>query len=100
MRRNDCTHETYLADIAVLLGGIAAEEIFLGCRSDGAGGGPGTDLYLATVKATLMEASVGLGGRLTYRSSRDEADLLASLRISATNSQGANIDLIEARNKT
>ena len=76
----DCTHETYLADIAVLLGGIAAEEVFLGCRSDGAGGGPGTDLYLATIKATLMEASVGLGGRLTYLSSRDEVDLLASLR--------------------
>jgi SpoVK/Ycf46/Vps4 family AAA+-type ATPase len=77
----DCTHETYLADIAVLLGGIAAEEVFLGCRSDGAGGGPGTDLYLATIKAALMEASLGLGGRLTYLSSRDEADLLASLRV-------------------
>lgn len=77
----DCTVETYMADIAVLLGGIAAEEIFVGCRSDGAGGGPGTDLHLATVKATLMEASVGLGEGLTYLSSRDEADLLASLRI-------------------
>ncbi|NEV76606.1 AAA family ATPase [Rhodopseudomonas sp. BR0C11] len=76
----DCTHETYLADIAVLLAGIAAEEFFFGCRSDGAGGSPGTDLHLATVKATLMEASVGLGQHLTYLSSREEADLLASLQ--------------------
>lgn len=34
----DCPHKTYLADIAVLLGSIAAEKVFLGCRFDGAGG--------------------------------------------------------------
>lgn len=76
----DRTRESYLADIAVLLGGIAAEDIFFGCRSDGAGGSPGPDLYLATVKATLMEASVGLGQGLAYLSSRDDEDLLARLQ--------------------
>lgn len=70
----DCTRESYLADIAALLGGIPAEEIFFGCRSDGAGGGPDTGLHMATIKATLMEASVGLGQGLTYLLSRDESD--------------------------
>jgi hypothetical protein len=77
----DCTLEAHLADIAVLLGGIVAKEIFFGCRSDGVGCDPGTDLHMANIEATLMNASVGLGQGLNYLPSRDEADLLASLQL-------------------
>jgi len=47
--------------IATALGGMAAEQIALGLRSIGSGGGKGTDVELATVLARRLVTSYGLG---------------------------------------
>lgn len=59
----------YLAQITILLAGIAAEEIVFGERSGGAGGDEDCDLRHATLIATTMEVSLGLGDSLVYLSS-------------------------------
>ena len=47
--------------IAMMLGGIAAEQLVFGDRSDGAGGDPSSDLGVASDVATRMERCLGLG---------------------------------------
>jgi cell division protease FtsH len=47
--------------IAMMLGGIAAEQLVFGDRSDGAGGDPSSDLGIASDVATRMERCLGLG---------------------------------------
>ncbi|WP_313602815.1 AAA family ATPase [Rhizobium sp.] len=64
--------QAILDKIAVLLGGIAAEELWLGTFCDGAGGSSTSDLGTATRFATLMETSLGMGS--TYRYSVAETD--------------------------
>ncbi len=64
--------ETILDQIALLLGGIAAEEIWLGSFCDGAGGSSTSDLGTATRLATLVETALGMGA--TYRYSVAETD--------------------------
>jgi DNA polymerase III delta prime subunit len=59
----------YLAQITILLAGIAAEEVVFGERSGGAGGDEDSDLRHATLIATAMEVSLGLGESLVYLSS-------------------------------
>ncbi|CUX83286.1 MAG: cell division protease FtsH [Roseibaca calidilacus] len=56
MRRSDIE-----GDIALLLGGRAAERLVLGRPSGGAGGGQHSDLAKATERATGLEMSYGLG---------------------------------------
>ncbi|EUB97526.1 AAA ATPase central domain protein [Rhizobium sp. CF080] len=51
--------------IAMMLGGIAAEELVFGDRSDGAGGDPLSDLGVASDVATRMERCLGLGEALS-----------------------------------
>ncbi len=49
------TRAYYLDQIAIALGGIAAERIFFGDYADGAGGKDGADLHVATNLALIME---------------------------------------------
>jgi cell division protease FtsH len=75
------TRGQILDDMAVRLGGLAAEEVFLGDRSAGGGGGKGSDLHGATSSALAFEASYGFGEGFAYLSSSDEEELFATLRL-------------------
>ncbi|MBP2562244.1 AAA family ATPase [Neorhizobium galegae] len=65
----------YLNQIAVCLGGIAAEQMILRTTSDGAGGDDRSDLGMATRLATLAEAQFGMGERLLFSKVADDDDL-------------------------
>ncbi|MBO9654465.1 MAG: AAA family ATPase [Agrobacterium tumefaciens] len=54
------SRQSYLDEIAMLLGGMAAEEVILGDVFDGSGGVAGSDLQRASDIATIMLASLGL----------------------------------------
>lgn len=58
--------QSYLDEIAMLLGGVAAEKIILNQRYDGAGGSQGSDLQRAAELATYMIATLGMGDTLSY----------------------------------
>lgn len=75
------TRAQVLDEMAVRLGGLAAEEVFLGDRSAGAGGSKGSDLHGATLSALTFEASYGFGEGFAYLSSSDEDELFATLRL-------------------
>ena len=60
------TAADYEGELAVLLGGRAAELAILGNASAGVGAGPASDLARATRRAALMHTSFGLGGSLVY----------------------------------
>ena len=64
-RRQISTRSNLIADIAVLLAGIAAEEILLGDRSNSAGGSQTSDLDRATRLAMEFITKYGLGNSLT-----------------------------------
>lgn len=68
--------DDYRARIVRGMGGLAAEEVVFGNRTDGGGGIAGSDLHSATLTAAAMEASMGLGGGLTYLSAVDPDDLI------------------------
>lgn len=74
------TRSELLDGIAVRLGGIAAEEVLLGERSAGGGGGKGSDLYGATLSALTFEASYGLGEGFAYLAAENEGELFSALR--------------------
>ncbi|WP_425665453.1 AAA family ATPase [Sinorhizobium fredii] len=61
MRR---TRAAYLDDIAVMLGGIAAETVVFEAFFDGAAGSHTADLNTVTRTATLLEAGLGMGQTL------------------------------------
>lgn len=69
------TVRTYRDRIAVLLAGIAAEEVLLGTVSDGAGAGPNSDLAQATRIATMLQISKGMGNRLRHSLAKSDRDL-------------------------
>jgi len=75
------TRSQLLDDICVRLGGLAAEEVTLGDRSAGGGGGRGSDLHDATLSALTFEASYGLGEGFAYLASEDEEELFSALRL-------------------
>lgn len=75
------TRSQILDDMAVRLGGLAAEEVLLGERSAGGGGAKGSDLHGATLSALTFEASYGLGEGFAYLSSSDEDELFHTLRL-------------------
>lgn len=56
-----------------LLGGRAAEQLLLGEPSQGAGGTADSDLARCTSMIASMEASLGLGGSLLFRSLPEDA---------------------------
>lgn len=70
--------EDYIDEIAASLAGIAAEEVFLGEASDGAGGGAGSDLDRATSLAIDLAASSGLGSSLVFLAPSGTADRLVN----------------------
>ncbi len=53
--------QSYHDEIAMLLGGMAAERIVLGDVQDGSGGRKGSDLHRASNLATIMLSNLGLG---------------------------------------
>ncbi|CDN46568.1 AAA family ATPase [Neorhizobium galegae] len=69
------TAQTYRNQIAVLLAGMAAEEVFLGAISDGSGAGERSDLAQATRIATLLQTGLGMGNRLRHSLAKKDADL-------------------------
>jgi len=75
------TRSELLDGIAMRLGGIAAEEVLLGERSAGGGGGKGSDLHAATLSALTFEASYGLGEGFAYIAPEDEDELFHALRV-------------------
>lgn len=75
----DRTKAAYIAEITTLLAGLAAETVVLGEYADGGGGSTDSDLYLATILATQMESSLGLGGTLACSTSSDPRHLVARL---------------------
>lgn len=64
--------------IAYVLAGRAAEEIFLGDPSAGAGGAERSDLCLATGLAAALEGSFGLGRSLTWLAAPNDLPTLLS----------------------
>ncbi|MBC6716584.1 hypothetical protein H9Q09_10240 [Aurantimonas sp. DM33-3] len=62
----DRTRNSHLAEIAILLGGRASEELVLGSPGDGSGGMEGSDLHQATEIAAQLLVSYGLGGSLAH----------------------------------
>jgi len=75
------TRKSYESQLAVLLSGIAAEEMVYGERSDAGSGNVNSDLALATQTATELEASCGLGkglAQLMPVGSQRAADLLVA----------------------
>ncbi|TBG66118.1 AAA family ATPase [Rhizobium leguminosarum] len=61
------TEKDLLANIRIMLGGTAAEEVIFGNRSIGAGGVEGSDLEQATRLAYRLVGSYGLGKWLRYQ---------------------------------
>ncbi len=59
-RINSRSRQSYLNEIAMLLGGMAAERVYLGTEYDGSGGGMGSDLQQAVDLATRMHTHLGL----------------------------------------
>lgn len=80
-RIKERTRSQLLDGITVRLGGIAAEEVLLGERSAGGGGGKGSDLHGATLSALTFEASYGLGKGFAYIAPDDEDELFHALRL-------------------
>ncbi|MBY5439069.1 AAA family ATPase [Rhizobium leguminosarum] len=66
--------QSYLNEIAMLLGGMAAESVILEEIHDGFGGIEGSDLHRATDIATILVAGHGVG-ELCYYSIRGPGDL-------------------------
>lgn len=58
---HDVTRASFEAHVAVLLAGIAAEEVLLGSRGSGSGGTADADLTKATQLVAAAECSLGLG---------------------------------------
>ncbi|MDX0847216.1 AAA family ATPase [Sinorhizobium medicae] len=70
------TKAHYLDAIAMGLGGMAAEQLLLGCHDDGVAGGRGSDLYDATRTAILLDRSFGMGDGLASLGDIAEAPLI------------------------
>ncbi|MGO6859807.1 AAA family ATPase [Rhizobium ruizarguesonis] len=68
------TEKDLLANIRIMLGGTAAEEVIFGNRSIGAGGVEGSDLEQATRLAYRLVGSYGLGKWLRYQVGANRID--------------------------
>lgn len=71
----------YLNCVAVMLAGLAAEKLYLGDFSDGAGGGEESDLAVATRIATFSEANLGMGASFLHSNAQTDQEL-EKLRLS------------------
>jgi cell division protease FtsH len=70
------TKAHYLDAIAMGLGGMAAEQLLLGCHDDGVAGGRGSDLYDATRAAVMLERAYGMGDGLASLGNISEAPMI------------------------
>ena len=70
------TPDTVAAMIQTLLAGRAAEQIMLGTVSNGAGGGPSSDLALATDLAVKAEIEYGMGEDLVWQPAETASRLM------------------------
>lgn len=70
------SRETLENLVIVMLAGRAAECVFFGTPSAGAGGTPTSDLAIATRLIVASHASLGLGNSLLYRKSERQDDIL------------------------
>lgn len=77
----------YENQIAMVLAGLAAEELVFEETYDGAGVGPSSDLARATRMATLMETALGMGASYRHCSATDD-DALETLRRSDPDLRG------------
>ncbi|MBY5587696.1 AAA family ATPase [Rhizobium leguminosarum] len=66
--------QTFLNQIAMLLGGRLAEEVILGTAYEGAGG-QGSDINKAADLATFMDVQLGMGEELGYFSATSPSEL-------------------------
>ncbi|MET3858508.1 ATP-dependent Zn protease [Rhizobium sp. OAE497] len=71
--------QTFLGQIAMLLGGRLAEEVILGTAFEGSGGA-GSDIQKATDLATFMDVQLAMGETVGYFSANSSADLEALRR--------------------
>jgi len=60
------SRQSYLDEIAMLLGGMAAEDVLLGSFTTGSGGGKGSDLQRSADLATRMQVQFGMGDALGH----------------------------------
>lgn len=74
------TRQSYIDEIAMLLGGRAAEEVIASTMTDGTGGNIGSDLELATSLAAMMEVAFGMGQGLSYTHATTRENLDELLR--------------------
>jgi ATP-dependent Zn protease len=75
------TEATLRSELAVLLGGHAAEHVVFGDRSAGAGGtAQGGDLYEATKLAIRFEAQLGLGAEIGQLINTPEIDVAERMK--------------------
>lgn len=73
----DCVErdrKSYLDQVAMMLGGRAAEEEILGTAYKGAGGEEGSDLHAATDLVTYLEIQLGMGEGISYLDAKSPAD--------------------------
>ncbi|WP_416408558.1 AAA family ATPase [Agrobacterium rosae] len=70
------TKQHYLDAIAMGLGGMAAEQLLLGCHDDGVAGGRGSDLYDATRTAVMLERAYGMGDGLASLGDISDAPMI------------------------
>ncbi len=70
------TKAHYLDAITMGLGGMAAEQLLLGCHDDGVAGGRGSDLYDATRTAILLDRSFGMGDGLASLGDISDATMI------------------------
>jgi ATP-dependent Zn protease len=74
------TKKTYLAQIVVLLSGLAAEAVAFGEYGDGGGGAHDCDLKRATLIAATLQTSYGLGDDLVFVTTSNPAEVLAQVK--------------------
>jgi ATP-dependent Zn protease len=75
------TKAHYLDAIAMGLGGMAAEQLMLGCHDDGVAGGRGSDLYDATRTAIMLDRAYGMGDGLSSLGDISDAPLIDITRM-------------------
>lgn len=78
------TRASMEAHVCRILGGAAAEEVLIGARSAGAGGGRGSDLHKATTIAARMVCSYGMGRNLSFLLEDDHPNINRSSNVPTT----------------
>jgi len=94
------TREGIIDEIAVCLAGMAAEEVFFGDASNGAGGLVGSDLDRATSLALDLAASSGLGSSLVFLGQNGSVDRLLSSNATLRNEVHSVLQEAKSRART